>query len=152
MGEIVDNEQDFCAPGHSQSSILNYQFKKSERIVSQKQIDELFAGAGSHTRAAFPLRVVYIIKVREEGQSPARLLISVPKRRFRHAVDRNRVKRQLREAYRTNKHLLLQAIPSDQTIDMAFIWLSDMHLPTKGIENRVKSLLTHIAERLRNRD
>ena len=128
--------------------IENYQFKKSERIVSQKQIDELFAGVGSHSRAAFPLRVVYIIKLRAEGQPPAQLLISVPKRRFRHAVDRNRVKRQLREAYRTNKHLLLTAVPSDQTVSIAFIWLSDTHLPTKEIENRVKLLLTYIAEKI----
>lgn len=152
MGEIVENEQHFCAPANSQFSFFNFHFKKSERIVSQKQIDELFAGVGSHTRAAFPLRVVYIIKVRAEGQPPAQLLISVPKRRFRHAVDRNRVKRQLREAYRTNKHLLLNVIPSNLTVSMAFIWLSDTHLPTKEIENRVKSLLTQIAERLKNKD
>ena len=124
----------------------DFHFRKSERIASQKQIDELFAGVGSHTRAAFPLRVVYIKKVREEGQQPAQLLISVPKRRFRHAVDRNRVKRQLREAYRTNKHLLLSVIPSDQTVFMAFIWLSDTHLPTKEIVARVRFLLKHIAE------
>ncbi|MBO7140294.1 MAG: ribonuclease P protein component [Prevotella sp.] len=132
--------------------IEGFQFKKSERIVSQKQIDELFTGVGSHTRAAFPLRVVYIIKVREDDRPPAQLLISVPKRRFRHAVDRNRVKRQLREAYRTNKHLLLPAIPSDQTVSIAFIWLSDIHLPTKEIVNRVKYLLTHIAEKLKTKD
>ena len=148
MGEIVENEQNFCAPDNSQFSIINYQFKKSERIVSQKQIDELFAGAGSHSRAAFPLRVVYIIKVRAQGQPPVQLLISVPKRRFRHAVDRNRVKRQLREAYRTNKHLLLTAVPADKTVSMAFIWLSDKHFPTKEIEARVKLLLSHIAEKV----
>ena len=126
----------------------NHQFRKSERIVSQKLVDELFAGAGSHTRAAFPLRVVYIYKVRGEGQPPAQLLLSVPKRRFRHAVDRNRVKRQLREAYRNNKQLLLPFIPEDKTVCMAFIWLSDKHLPSADIVLRVTSLLTHIAKSL----
>lgn len=123
-------------------------FRKNERIVSQKQIDELFAGDGSHSRAAFPIRVVYVVGERKEGQPPAQVLISVPKRRFRHAVDRNRVKRQIREAYRLNKQLLIDAIPSEKNVSIAFVWLSDKHIPSVEIENRVKSLLAHIAQRV----
>lgn len=125
----------------------DFQFRKRERIVSQKQIDELFSGAGSHSRAAFPIRVVYLLKERHDDQPAAQLLISVPKRRFHHAVDRNRVKRQLREAFRLNKHLLLDVIPTGQALSMAFIWISDKHLPTAEVEERVKSVLTHIAQK-----
>lgn len=121
-------------------------FRKNERIVSQKQIDALFAGDGSHSRAAFPIRVVYVVGERKEGQPPAQVLISVPKRRFRHAVDRNRVKRQIREAFRLNKHLLLEAIPMKKSVSIAFVWLSDKHLPSMKIQERVKDLLTHIAQ------
>ncbi len=128
--------------------MLNKQFKKSERIVSQKHIDELFAGVGSHTRAAFPLRVVYIINERASDQPAAQLLISVPKRRLHHAVDRNRVKRQLREAYRNNKQLLLPAVPHGKTISMAFIWLAERHFDTLEVEARVKHILTHIAQKI----
>ena len=123
-------------------------FSKRERIVSQKQIDELFGGAGSHTRAAFPLRAVYIIKEREEGVPPVQLLLSVPKRRLRHAVDRNRVKRQLREAYRLNKALLTDAMPCGKTVSLAFIWLADRQLPTDAVEQRVKGILSHIAQEI----
>ena len=125
----------------------DFQFRKRERIVSQKQIDELFSGAGSHSRAAFPIRVVYLLKERHDDQPTAQLLISVPKRRFHHAVDRNRVKRQLREAFRLNKHLLLDVIPTGQALSMAFIWISDKHLPTAEVGERVKSVLTHIAQK-----
>ena len=123
-------------------------FRKKERIVSQKQIDELFAGNGSHSRAAFPVRVVYLVCGRKEGQAPAQVLVSVPKRRFRHAVDRNRVKRQIREAYRLNKQPLLDDIPVDKSVSIAFVWLSDKHIPSMEIEERVKTLLTHIAQRI----
>lgn len=123
-------------------------FCKNERIVSQKQIDKLFAGDGSHSRAAFPLRVVYLIEDGMGGMSSAQVLISVPKRKFRHAVDRNRVKRQIREAYRLNKQLLLAAIPMGQTVSLAFIWQSDKHLPSATVEEKVKSLLASIARRL----
>ena len=60
--------------------------------------------------AAFPLRVVYVNKERAQGEVPVQILISVPKKRFKHAVDRNRVKRQVREAYRLHKQVLYEAL------------------------------------------
>ena len=72
----------------------------------------------------------------------SQLLLSVPKKRFKHAVDRNRVKRQLREAYRHHKHLL-----DGKHMAVAFVWLTDAHFPSSVVEQRVKSLLTRIAEK-----
>ena len=123
-------------------------FTKDERIVSRKQIDGLFAGDGSQSRAAFPLRAVFTVNKRAGAMPPAQVLISVPKRRFRHAVDRNRVKRQIREAYRLNKQLLTAAMPADKSASIAFIWLSSKHLPSAGIEERVRSILTQIAQHI----
>lgn len=122
-----------------------YSFKKQERIVSRKLIDELFGGSSSQSMAAFPLRVIYINKVRAHNEPPAQLLISVPKRRFKHAVDRNRVKRQIREAYRRHKEILTSRLPDDRYVLMAFVWLSDSHLPTADVESRIVSLLERIA-------
>lgn len=76
------------------------------------------------------------------------MLLSVPKKRFKHAVDRNRIKRQLREAYRHNKGLLADLMPADKAVDIAFIWQASTHLPTKAVEQRVVSLLNHIAQKL----
>ena len=124
----------------------NCQFKKRERLVSQRLIDTLFAG--SHSMAAFPLRAVYINKERTSHDAPVQLLVSVPKKRFHHAVDRNRVKRQLREAYRHHKNLLTQALPADRQLLLAFVWLSDRHMPSNEIDKRVVSLMQRIAEKL----
>jgi len=131
----------------------SYTFPKRERIVSQKLIDELFTGDSSHSLAAFPIRVVYMAgKAATDTNArkptePLQILVSVPKKRFKHAVDRNHVKRQIREAWRHNKQLLPQ-INDGQTLRLAFIWLSDRQLPSADIDKKVKNLLTRIAQKL----
>jgi len=126
-------------------TIDNCKFRKQERLVSQKQIDLLFSG--SRSVAAFPLRAVYINRYRACGEEAVQVLISVPKKRFHHAVDRNRVKRQIREAYRHHKAILCNTLPADQQLLLAFVWLSDKHYPSSEVEQRVKSLLNRIAEK-----
>lgn len=123
-------------------------FQKKERVVSQKLIDELFSGGHSQSLAAFPLRVIYMSKEHQEGQPPVQVLISVPKKRFHHAVDRNRVKRQIREAYRRQKSLLVNKVAPTQMLVIAFVWLSDQLQPSADIDSRVGNLLERIAKRL----
>jgi ribonuclease P protein component len=77
-------------------------------------------------------------------------LISVPKKRFHHAVDRNRVKRQMREAYRKNKQILLERLPEDRQLALALVWISDQHADSAEIERRMVSLLQRIAEKTAN--
>lgn len=84
---------------------------------------------------------------RQDRQEPVEVLISVPKKKLHHAVDRNRVKRQIREAYRLQKHLLTVIIPQEQTVDVAFVWLSDKLLPSAEVNSRMKNLLERIAKR-----
>ena len=122
-----------------------FTFRKRERIVSLKLIESLFGGGCSQSVAAFPLRAVYMLTERQTGDTPVQLLISVPKKRFKHAVDRNRVKRQIREAYRHHKHLLSETVPEGKQLLIAFIWLSDKHSTTQEVEKRVVSLLQRMA-------
>ena len=110
-------------------------------------IDTLFDGHGQ-SMLAFPLRVVFIKQERTASDAPIQMLVSVPKRHFKHAVDRNHVKRQVREAYRLHKSILYDALPAGQQLSVAFVWLSDSHLPTSKVEERVITLLQRIAERL----
>ncbi len=144
-------------------STERYEFRKGERIVSQKLIDELFGGNQSHSVAVYPLRAVYMIHESQEaqasstthehqkGQAPVQVLISVPKKRFHHAVDRNRVKRQIREAYRHHKDILFSD-PSPLTphLAIAFIWLSDRHFSSSDIDLRVSKLLSLIHKNIVN--
>lgn len=120
---------------------------KKERVVSKKLIESLFEKGDSQSLAAFPLRVVYLKRERPQGEMPVQILISVPKKRFKHAVDRNRVKRQIRESYRCNKQVLCDNIPEDKQLIIAFIWLSDRHYPTDEVQKRVVTLLQKIANR-----
>ncbi len=127
-----------------------YTLNKSERLDSKKLIERLFAG-GNKSFPAFPLRVVYMPLTPEENVADASILISVPKKRFKHAVKRNRVKRQVREAYRQNKHILLEALKAKESPNkmiLAFIWLDNKLYSTEQVEYKVKKLLTHIAENI----
>ena len=121
--------------------------KKRERMVSRKLIDTLFGGGCSQSMAAFPLRAIFTNKERAQEDAPVQILISVPKKRFKHAVDRNRVKRQIREAYRQHKQMLYDVLPENQQLLLAFIWLSDHHCPSQEVQARVITLMQRIAEK-----
>ena len=119
---------------------------KSERLCRKKLIGEMFSGK-ARSFASFPLRVVYL-PVTEQPCS-ATILVSVSKRRFKRAVKRNRIKRQVREAYRLNKQLLLQSLEEkNMQVAIAFIYLSDKLVPTSHINDQMKRILHRLAESL----
>lgn len=126
-----------------------YTLNKSERLCSKKLIERLFGG-GNKSFPTFPIRVVYMsLEPEEENVADVSILISVPKKRFKHAVKRNRAKRQIREAYRHHKHLLLQALRASEKprkIVLAFIWLDNKLHSSEEVDYKVKKLLQHIAE------
>ena len=117
---------------------------KSERIVSKKLIEQLFTG--SHSMVAFPVRVVY--RVESPSMDRPQILISVPKRHLHHAVDRNRVKRQLREAWRHHRQPLLDALPEGKSLQVAFVWLSDRLYDSREVMVRVEKLIHRMASHL----
>ena len=124
-----------------------YTLPKKERLSSRILIERLFSG-GSKSLPAFPLRIVYM-PVENESYPPATILISVPKKRFKHAVQRNRIKRQIREAYRKNKDILLEPLKtSERKVALAFIWLDNELYESARVEAKVKKLLHLVAERI----
>ena len=126
---------------------VSHTFKKSERLCSRILMERLFQG-GSRSVSAYPLRAVFL-PVEQDVQKGVSVLISVPKKRFHDAVDRNRVKRQVREAYRKQKHTLVEQVGnSGQGLLLAFIYVSDKIESTAYIEKRVVRLLDKIAAEL----
>ena len=122
-------------------------FKKSERLCSRILMDCLFQG-DNRTATAYPLRAVFLC-AEEEQQKGVSILISVPKKRFHDAVDRNRVKRQIREAYRKNKHALAEQVAqSGKGLLVALIYVSAEIETTEQIEKRMIRLLDKISAAL----
>ena len=129
------------------SAPIRNTFKKHERLCSRLLMDRLFQG-DNRSVSAYPIRAVFLPVERSEQQSVS-VLISVPKKRFHDAVDRNRVKRQLREAYRKHKHALIEQMSErEQGLLIAFVYVSPQIESTDYIEKRMTRLLGKISEAL----
>jgi len=88
----------------SEKEKMRFTFKEGERLKSRKVIGRLFKEGLSH--GAYPLRLVWLELNEGEGVYPIQFTVSVPKRNFKSAVARNRLKRRVKEAWRLNKHWL----------------------------------------------
>lgn len=120
--------------------------RKPERLNKKKIIEKMFAG-GSRSFSIFPLRVVWLPV--EELDVQASILISVSKRRFKRAVKRNRIKRQIRETYRLNKQILLAPLTEkNRRLAIAFIYLADELMNSALVEEKIKAALTRIVEKI----
>ena len=125
-----------------------FTLSKEEHISGRTLTERLFKGGESRSMSYYPIRVVYCLTEREEAA--ARIMVSVPKRYFKRAVKRNRVKRQLREAYRKNKHLLDACLSEigERSLAMAFIWMDDHLHDSAYVEERMCKLMVRITERI----
>lgn len=119
-----------------------YTFSKDERLHSKVLIEDLFANGDSFFK--YPFKV--IVKKTSTGEGfLARVLISVPKRTFKKAVDRNRVKRLIREAYRLNKNIVYTNQSVEPfLLDIAFVYTAKSILSYQEIERKIILILQTI--------
>ena len=116
-----------------------YTLSKEERLSWKRYIDLLFAKGQSFV--AFPLRVVYLA-VEEETLAPVSILVSVPKKKFRRAVKRNLIKRQVREAYRVRKYDLIDPLTGkNKRMLVAFLYLDKEIHPFADMEKAMTKAL-----------
>ncbi len=126
---------------------MQFTYPKSERLKSKTTIDLLFSTGKSVSK--YPLRLVYV-PVDLPDEEPIKLGVSVSKKYFKKAVDRNYFKRVLRETYRLNKQLLLPA--GQQRYAFMFFYQTSDRLPYAEIEEKTKLLFQKFAEQTANLD
>ena len=119
-----------------------YTFSKEEHLCRKKLIEELFGKQGS-SFGAYPLRIVWT-KSAAPTTAPPQVLISVSKRTFKRAVDRNRIKRLIREAYRLNKYRLLEQPNGHQVALLGIIFTGKEKSPLALVEKKLISAILRL--------
>lgn len=117
-------------------------FTKTERLSSKLLIDKLVEKGKSFNNS--PFKFVWIEL--EESTTPVQFLISVPKRNFKRAVDRNKLKRRTREAYRKNKGDLLIKPLAEKKICLMLVYIAKEKLEYIEIEQKVKEGLQRLVK------
>ena len=119
---------------------MNYRLQKNERLHSKKSIKELFDKGSSFF--LYPFKVIHLtldVASTETNQ----VLFSVSKRKIKKAVDRNYIKRRVKEAYRLNKFLITSAVTKNK---IALIYVASELEDFHTIQNKVQRILRKIAD------
>ncbi len=126
---------------------MKYTFKKGERLKSRKLIGQLFT-KGERLKS-FPLQLVYL-QVEHDTDFKIQASFTVSKRYFKKAVDRNRIKRIMREAYRLERHSLPVLVDDKHTKKhiFMFIYISNEKLAYQDVAIQMKSLLQKFVDKI----
>ncbi|MDE7125570.1 MAG: ribonuclease P protein component [Muribaculaceae bacterium] len=120
---------------------------KKEKLCSTVAIDQLFGRGGASvsikSALAYPVRAVWRSNCRRRSDAKVQFLVSVPKRRLRHAVDRVQMRRRIREAYRLARPDFPMA--EETRIDVAFIYVASELTPFASVDRAIRKLLDKIA-------
>jgi len=121
---------------------MQFTYPKNEKLKSKTTIDLLFSEGNSVSK--FPLRLVYV-ENKEENAELMKMGVSVSKKYFKKAVDRNYFKRVLRETYRLNKHLLINNL--EKPYAFMFFYQTKERLSYQEIEEKTIQLFQNFNER-----
>jgi len=115
----------------------SFTFPKKEKITSKTLIDRLFKeGSSAHK---YPVRMLFLTEPSYQEEFP-QILISVSKRHFKHAVDRNHVKRIIREAYRLQKQELMEQFPVKPSY-IAILYTSNEKISLEEMKKKLSLII-----------
>lgn len=157
MTEMENNSLSSGEPGNENTGTASrLTFPKSERLRHKGLVDSLFETG--QKRFEYPVRMMYKTWTEEQLEeafkveipdriAPLQVMITIPKRKIRHAVDRVLLRRRVREAWRKNRRVLRRAIETDKKFRLmavGIIYMSDEVLPMDCIEAKIIKLINRI--------
>ncbi len=123
---------------------MKYTFNKKEKLTGERIIQDVFASKNKFL--SYPLKINYLL-IQAEQKESIRVLIGCPKRNFKKAVDRNRIKRLLREAYRLNCHPLKNHLQTThQKMSLAIVFIGEEMPNFDLIEHKIKKIITRLIQ------
>lgn len=125
---------------------MKFTLGKAERLKSRKLIGKLFEEGSS--LKAYPFKLVYL-KTTHTSEFSVQAAFSVPKRRFKKAVDRNRIKRLLKEAYRLEKHIVYEGVDDSFIFMITFIGKEEPAFI--DVKKNIHKLLNLFVEEIKNK-
>lgn len=158
----TDNSVSTFSPGYKIDSggesvkRIRHTLRKGEKLRHRSLVESLFREGKSIYE--FPIRLTWRMIDRNRLDSTfkdhvpdridgVQMLITIPKKKRRHAVDRVLMRRRLREAYRLNRKEILGGIMDrDGTLSLAFVYMHDKNLPYSTVERKMRSLLGKLAD------
>ena len=123
---------------------MSFSYPQKEKLKSQKLIEQLFSEGKSIS--VYPLRMVYLKTEFQEESVQFKTGVSVSKRNFKNAVDRNRIKRLLREAYRLNKSAYFNNILSSYALMILYIGKDGTDFDS--VDRKMKKLLDAFSKKV----
>lgn len=137
-----------------------YSFPKEERLHHRSLVEGLYRFGKSFYE--FPFRVSWRILTKEEldnnfrnnvpdGIAHLQMMVTIPKKRRKRAVDRVQMRRRIKESYRLNRHQLRERVNNMEnigTMSLSLVYIHDKNLPYLQIDEKMKILLTKLQERI----
>ena len=126
---------------------MKFTLGNEERLKSNLSIQGLLKRGKAVS--SFPLKIYWDYSPDPHQKYPVRAAITVPKRKFKRAVDRNLMKRRIREAYRLYKNMLYETLDQrNQKIQLIILLLSDEFIPYNQLEKRMREILLQLMNKL----
>ncbi|MDD4372675.1 MAG: ribonuclease P protein component [Bacteroidales bacterium] len=124
---------------------ISHSFPKNERLHGHNAISTLFANGQSFY--VYPFKVIFVHNKAEEDGTEVRILISVSKKKVKNAVDRNHIKRMIREAWRLNKQAVINKVSSvNKQIDIALIYTGQQTPEFILVQKKIKAIIKRLIQ------